>query len=220
MVLPLAVILGSVGLGLLAGGRLRRLERLRLRWWALAPIGLGMQLAPVPSDPGNVATAVSTAMVIASFPVLLVFVANNLRTPGFPALLIGLALNFAVITPNGGMPVSAGAIRTASGSLQTPPLERSDPKHHILTDQDVLTPLADIIAVGPPLRAVLSAGDLFVYSGLAWLIIATMREPTQQIAPTRPSRGYRGKHRIHRRPPPAAHLVLRPAATARSGTAQ
>jgi Family of unknown function (DUF5317) len=138
-------------------------------------------------------------------------------------LFIGLSLNFAVIAANGGMPVSAAAIQAAGGASDLRNLTaEGDAKHHAMTDEDVLTPLADVIAIGDPLREVLSVGDVFVYGGLAWFVIAAMRAPIPATASvprpkTRP-RGYRGKHRTYRKPPPGAPLVLHPAEAGRSGT--
>ena len=50
MILLIGVVLVSIGLGYLVGGRLSGFERFRLRWWFLAFVGLALQLAPVPAD--------------------------------------------------------------------------------------------------------------------------------------------------------------------------
>jgi hypothetical protein len=223
MLLPLIVILASIGIGLLVGGRLKGFEHLHLCWWALAPIGLAMQLAPLPRAGSHTAQAVSTFVLVASFPVLLVFVARNFRLAGFPLLFIGLALNLAVIAPNGGMPVNADAVRAAGGPGRLAGLENGgDPKHHLMTGEDVLTPLGDQLAIGEPVGEILSVGDVAVYAGLAWFVIATMRAPIPGMdreRSTRP-RGYRGKHRPHRKPPAGAPMALRPVGATRSGTAR
>ena len=222
MLLPLLIVLGSIAVGLVAGGRLRALEHVHLRWWALAPIGLAMQLSPLPRTETPTARTLSTIVLIASFPILLAFVARNFQILAFLLLFIGLSLNFAVIAANGGMPVSAAAIHAAGGESNLRNLTaEGDAKHHAMTDEDVLTPLADVIAIGDPLRAVLSVGDVLVYGGLAWFVIAAMRGPipaTASVARPKPRpRGYRGKHRAYRKPPPGAPLVLHPAEAGRSG---
>jgi hypothetical protein len=223
MLLPLLIILGSAAVGLLAGGRLSALEHVHLRWWALAPIGLAMQLSPLPRAETSSARTLSTIVLVASFPVLLAFVARNYHIPAFLLVFIGLSLNFAVIAANGGMPVSASAIRDAGGTSDLSKLtSEGDAKHHAMTDEDVLTPLGDVIAIGSPLREVLSPGDVLVYAGLAWFVIAAMRAPIPATAsavhPKARPRGYRGKHRTYRKPPPGAPLVLHPAEAGRSGT--
>ena len=89
MLLVASVLILGVGLGYVAGGRLRHFENLRLRWWWLAPVGLLMQLAPLPLH-GHADKAVSLGLLIASYPVLLAFAARNIRLPGLP-LKIGRA---------------------------------------------------------------------------------------------------------------------------------
>ncbi len=223
MLLPLSIILGSIAVGLLVGGRLTALEHVHLRWWALAPIGLAMQLSPLPRAETSTARSLSTIVLVASFPILLAFVARNYHIAAFLLVFIGLSLNFAVIAANGGMPVSAAAIRAAGGTSDLSKLTaEGDAKHHAMTEGDVLTPLADVIAIGSPLREVFSIGDVFVYGGLAWFVIAAMRAPIPATAfavhPRARPRGYRGKHRTYRKPPPGAPLVLHPAEAGRSGT--
>jgi len=89
MLLIVGVLVIGVVLGYLAGGRLRGLEDLRLRWWGLAPLGLLMQLVPLPLH-GHLDKQVSVGLLIASYPVLLAFVARNIRLPGLPLMFIGL----------------------------------------------------------------------------------------------------------------------------------
>jgi Family of unknown function (DUF5317) len=221
MLLPLSVVLVAIGLGLATGGRLRKFEQVQLHWWVLAPLGLAMQLSPLPAGDGRAETVIATAVLVSSFPILLLFAGRNVRLPGFPLLFLGLALNFIVIAPNGGMPVSARAITVASESVEYRDLQKDgDAKHHLLTDKDVLPYLSDIIAVGSPIGAVLSIGDVLVYCGLAWFIFATMRAPTPRTArSTRRYRGYRGKHRMYRRTPRGRPMFLRAVAEAKSGNA-
>jgi hypothetical protein len=222
MLLPLFVVIASVAAGLLWGGSLKPLEHVRLRWWALAPIGLAMQLTPFPWS-SDTAQTVGALILIASFPVLLTFIGRNIRVVGLWVIFIGLALNFAVILANGSMPVSMEAIRLAGGESQLRLLTiAGDAKHHMMTPDDVLTPLADVIVIPAPVREIFSPGDLMIYGGLAWFLIATMRGRTPAMASlarrASRTRGYRGKHRVYRRPPPGAPLILQPAGGARSGT--
>jgi hypothetical protein len=188
MVLLIGVVLVSIGLGYAVGGRLSGFERFRLRWWFLAFIGLALQLAPVPED-------VATGCLIASYVLLLLFVAANLRAPGVWLILIGLLLNLAVIAANGGMPVSRSALVRSGQASTLAELENgAGSKHHLETGQDVLTPLADVIAIGSPVNQVASVGDVLVYAGLLWLIVGVMRGG-RRADPAPPWVAYQGKHR-------------------------
>jgi hypothetical protein len=215
-------VAASLIVAVLAGGHLRALEHVRLRWWALAPIGVALQLAPLPSPLGLPLPLPAIAL-IASFPLLLTFAARNYRVAGLGSIFAGLTLNFAVIAVNGGMPVSLSAVRSAGGAADRSALfSQTDSRHHVMAGDDELTLLADVIPI-PVLGEVLSAGDVLIYSGLAWFLIAATRAPTPETAsPARRAnrpRGYRGKHRPHRRPPPGSRMRLHPAGAGRSGTA-
>ena len=139
-------------------------------------------------------------------------------------ILAGLLMNAVVIGANQGMPVSEAAIRADAGNDAI--LTRGDdPKHHLMTDDDVLTWLADVIMVPPPIRAIVSVGDIFLYSGVAWFVVMVMtgrfevnRRPKARL------QRYRGKHL-----PPERRLLHRaagaphrdpPTAAVRSGSAR
>src|SRR6266498_341405 len=107
-----AVVLG-LAVGLLVRGKFRRLGEIRFRWWGLAFLGLGLQLVPVPSSPGQADHWAGVGLLVASYLVLLVFVVVNIRTVGFPLIALGFTLNALVIVLNGGMPVSDHALRVA-----------------------------------------------------------------------------------------------------------
>ena len=212
----------SLIVAILAGGHVRALEHVRLRWWALAPIGVALQLAPLPS-PRGLSLPLSTIALIASFPLLLTFAVRNYRVAGLGLIFAGLTLNFAVIAVNGGMPVSSAAVRSAGGAADRSALiSQTDARHHVMAGDDELVLLADVIPI-PVLGEVLSAGDVLIYSGLGWFLIASMRAPIPgRVSPARRAnrpRGYRGKHRPHRRPPPGSPMRLHPAGAGRSGTA-
>ena len=196
MILFLSVIGLSVLAGYLLGGRLHTFERLRLRWWGLAPLGLALQAIPLPDARHGTDLLVRVVVLSSSFLILLLFVAVNFRVAGMWLLFIGLALNFIVIAANGGMPVSRHALE-ASGQADVLQLLLKDEgaKHHLLTSDDRLTFLADVIPVAGPIKQVVSVGDAFVYSGLAWLILSVMRGQTRQLAPAAELGRYRGRHR-------------------------
>ena len=79
-------------------------------------------------------------------------------------MILGLLLNLVVVVANGGMPVRAEAITTSGGDpavLQ----DSTVGKHHLMTEDDVLWHLGDVIGVPPPISVVLSPGDVLLYGG-------------------------------------------------------
>jgi hypothetical protein len=195
MKLLLAVVVLSICLGYFFGGRLHRLEALRPRWWGLVILGLGIQFIPLPEGVAGTDLVVRTAVLALSYSLLLTFGLVNVRMPGMVLVVVGLACNMTVIVVNGGMPASAQAL-IDSGQEDVLALLRDQgaDKHHLLTDDDRLTFLADVIAVPQPIGQAVSVGDIFVYAGLTWLIVAAMRgwTPSARTAGSRPRRG---KHR-------------------------
>ena len=69
----------AFGLGLLLGAASRTLAELKLRYWGLALVGYGLQVAPYPESWGH---DVPIAMLLLSFVLLLAFALANVRQPG------------------------------------------------------------------------------------------------------------------------------------------
>jgi Family of unknown function (DUF5317) len=221
MKLLLAVVLVSIYLGYLFGGRLKRLEALRPRWWGLVIVGLGIQFVPLPEGTAGTDLVVRTAVLALSYTLLVTFAAVNIRMPGMVLVLIGLACNFTVIVVNGGMPASAEALIN-SGQQDVLESLRKDgaDKHHLLTDEDQLTFLADVIAVPEPIGQAISVGDVFVYAGLVWLVIATMRgwTPSKRAAGSQRRRGRHRPGATKEEPEVRPDLGFLPPGATRSGT--
>jgi hypothetical protein len=221
MKLFVLVIGFAILVGYLTGGRLSRFESMRLRWWWLAIVGLGIQFVPLPEGGAGTDLLVRTIVLSVSYTLLVVFAAVNVRVPGMVLVLIGLACNFAVIAANGGMPVRAQALRD-SGQDDVLALLQEDgaAKHHLMTDEDNLTFLADVIAVPQPVGQAISIGDVFIYAGLIWLIVAAMRARTPSTSPEEQGR-HRGKHRPGgpAKRTPQDDLGFLPPGARRSGTA-
>ena len=195
MKLLLAVVLLSVCLGYVFGGRLHRLESIRPRWWGLVILGLGIQFVPLPEGVAGTDLAIRTAVLAVSYSLLIAFGLVNVRMPGMFLVVIGLACNMTVIVVNGGMPASAQAlVDSGQEDVLVFLQDQGADKHHLLTDDDQLTFLADVIAVPQPIGQAVSVGDIFVYAGLIWLIVAAMRGWAPSARPEG-SRPRRGKHR-------------------------
>ena len=217
MILFASVIVLAFVIGFIAGGHLSGFEGVHVRWWGLALIGLGVQFIPLPEGDGGTDLVVRTIVLVVSYGLLLTFAVKNVRLPGVALLLVGLALNTAVIVSNGGMPVSAQALRSSEQTDVLEDLQHAGAdKHHLETADDVLTPLGDVVGIPPPLAQAVSIGDVLVYAGLMWFVISAMRgriRPSSSDAP-----GYRGKHRSSASSAsPERHAQGLPAATT-SGT--
>ncbi len=170
MKLVLFMLVLALAAGFLTGGRFAGLSSLRIRLAPLAVVGLALQfLSPSRGD-------LPYLLLMVSFVMLTVFAAVNLRTPGFPLILIGMLMNFLVIGANHGMPVTRHAL-VASGQQDTlTELIRSGgEKHHLAGPGDRLLFLADVTPIPPPIRQAVSAGDVVAYAGVAYVIVAAMR---------------------------------------------
>jgi Family of unknown function (DUF5317) len=171
-----------VAVGLATGGKLRNLADVHFRWAYLAFAGLLLQWVPVPRDWAHSA-GLAAGLLIASYVLLLLFVAANIRRPGMVVVAIGLLLNGIVIAANGGMPVTPAAVRSASGSTSYAAEVRKlaaqgGAKHQLAEPDDSLLWLADRFGVGPPVGSVFSIGDFFWLIGGAWVVAGLMRRPT------------------------------------------
>lgn len=192
MLLVLIVIGLAIIVGFVAGGSLRPFERLRIHWWGAAMAGLLLQGIPLT---GSVGRTIGSAIVVASYGLLLGFAWVNRRLPVLWLVMGGLALNLIVIGLNGGMPVSASALETAGARAESL-ADGGSVKHHLMGPRDILTPLGDVIGIPPPIGAVVSVGDLALYAGLGALVVSVMlgRFGENRRAPARLFQGYRGKH--------------------------
>lgn len=188
LVLALAVLAGIT-----AGGSVRFLEHIRVHWWGLAPIALVLQSFPLPVGSAERA-GLAAASLVASYVLLLAVVAVNRRVPGAALMATGLMMNLAVVALNGGMPVSRDAM-LAAGADGAIVIE-DGAKHHLMTEADVLRPLADVIPVGPPFGVVLSFGDVLLYGGMAWWCFTVTRGRFRENLrpPARRFLMYRGTH--------------------------
>jgi hypothetical protein len=192
VILILIVVGIAVVVGFVAGGSLRPFQDVRFRWWAAAIAGLALQGVPLTT---NIDRRVGFALLLVSYALLLVFVWRNRHLPALWLAFAGLAMNVLVIAVNGGMPVSAAALDVAGASPEGLS-EGETAKHHLMGPDDMLTPLGDVIGIPPPIGAVLSVGDLFLYAGVAALVVAVMlgRSGAGRRRLPRWLEGYRGKH--------------------------
>jgi len=180
-----AIVLGII-IGLVAGGSFQKLSELRFRAWWLALVGLGLQFVPIPTMDGQIDHWLGVGLLMASYGVLLVFVALNIRLSGMWLVGVGFALNLLVIVVNGGMPVNQHALQRAYGSSYGRTLHQllaeGGAKHHLARPDDVLLPLSDVIPVPRPVGNVFSAGDFVSIVGITWLLASATRGRPGRVA--------------------------------------
>lgn len=176
-----------IAVGKAFGGQISKLAQLKLRAvWAL-PIITAVQLLgftlhqPLPW--------LSPVLVITSYLALLLLGWLNRRIAGMPLILVGLALNFAVISANGGtMPITREALEAIgrTQNLVAAPPANNEPssltvagsKDSVRSEAPLLF-LGDVIIIPLPgrLASAISLGDLWLASGITCLVIAVMRVP-------------------------------------------
>jgi hypothetical protein len=162
----------GLGLGFATGGRPGNVARSALQLvWLLAVSVLLQVLAELLP----VSDVVALSMVLASYVGLSAFAIANIRLVGMPVVLVGLVLNLAVITLNGGMPVRATSI-IASHAATYDDISTIDfgAKRHLADSGDTLSWLGDIVPVRPT-REVLSFGDLILAFGIADVVFRLLK---------------------------------------------
>ena len=177
------ILLGLV-LGLLAGGRLRNLGEVQLRWTGLLVAALVLRFATEAAlNAGiDIVETLRLPLLVAAFGVLLIPLWANRTYPGLILAFLGVLSNGLVILVNGGyMPIWEPALAVAG--LTPADVTRS---FHVIVEANVqdfvgrLMILGDVIPVPIPLiQNVYSLGDLFLGLGLAFFLFAgVVRVPT------------------------------------------
>ena len=167
-----AIPVGIV-LGLLTGGRVDGLIRLRFRWAALAVAGLLVQVVLFTPLGDRLAGGLGPAIYVASTAAVFVAVLRNMRMLGMAIAAVGSLSNLIAITANGGaMPADPGALALAGFSG---PGENTN---SVVVAEPAFRPLTDIFAVPAwvPLANVFSIGDVLIGVGVAIAIVAAMRK--------------------------------------------
>jgi hypothetical protein len=169
-------VLVSIALAVAAsyarGGRLHRIADAPLRWSWLLFVGVGLQVVvDLGAGRGWLPDAGWSGylLLLLSHLVVLGWVVANWHLPGMRLVTIGLGLNALVIGANGAMPVDPDAILALGIDGATVP----PGKHTLLDDQTRLPWLADIWPL-PPLRSIISVGDVVLAAGLIPLTHALM----------------------------------------------
>jgi hypothetical protein len=113
-------------------------------------------------------------LLVASYVLILGFVARNFVLRGMGIVAIGIACNFLVILLNQGMPVKI-PVKWQQESWAQPTV-----KHHLQQPDDKLRFLSDIIVLKDPYDTVLSFGDLILAVGLCDVAFWASRKPKKR----------------------------------------
>ncbi|HET9416066.1 MAG TPA: DUF5317 domain-containing protein [Candidatus Limnocylindria bacterium] len=184
-----AVPIGLV-LGWLLGGRLARLEEVRLRWAGVALSGLVVQLALFSGPVAERIGAAGMPVYVGSTALVLAALLRNVRVPGLAVVAVGAVSNLAAIVANGGsMPASPAALSALGKTIG------SEYSNSVLGTDPALAPLTDVFAMPGwmPMANVFSIGDVLIGVGVAIAIAVAMRGgASANLPPKYPDPGTHG----------------------------
>lgn len=178
MPLTILIVGASILVSYPRGGRLSRVADAGLRHTWLLFVGLLLQVATdQAAGAGLLDDGQGYPALLASQLLVLAWVAANWWRPGMLLVFLGLLLNAVVIGANGAMPVSPDAI----AAIGLPGAEVPPGKHVLMTEATRLGVLADIWPL-PPLRTIISIGDVVLAAGLVPLThhLLTYRPPADR----------------------------------------
>jgi lysylphosphatidylglycerol synthetase-like protein (DUF2156 family) len=172
--MPFVLVVVALGVlvSYLRGGRLRRAAIAPLHWRSLLFLGVALQVtvdALAAREVLGDATTLGWLLLLVSQVLVVAFLVANRYLPGVFLVAGGLLLNAVVMAANGAMPVDPVAIQALGLGDVEVPLGK-----HTLMDEHTLLPwLADIIPL-PPLRTIISVGDVVLAAGVIPLTHALM----------------------------------------------
>ncbi len=162
----------GIGVGLLAGGRIDGLSRLRFRWAWLAVAGLLVQVVLFTPTGDRLTGSLGPAIYVASTLAVFLAVLRNIRLTGMPLVALGSVSNLVAIIANGGaMPADPAALATAGLD------GAGEHTNSVVLEHPAFQPLTDIFAIpeGWPFANVFSIGDVLLGIGVVIVIAAAMR---------------------------------------------
>lgn len=181
MILLVAAILGLI-LVPATGGSFSALRGASFRAYPLLPIALALQLMPSTALRASNVSQVEllTAVFWVAGAALLVLVALlNWHLYGMRIVALGVCCNALVISLNAGMPVGIDALEAlgdVEGALR---FLSESPLYQLESEATKALLFADVLPLpGPPaVRAVVSLGDLLLFSGVLGSIVQAGRTP-------------------------------------------
>jgi hypothetical protein len=179
LVLGIALLAAAL-VPLLTLGSYKRLIETHLHWGWLLAAGLAIQIGlEYYTLPRQYWHSVGFGVLVASYVLILAFVARNLLLRGMGIVFIGIACNALVIGLNQGMPVKLPP------EWKNSPITQATVKHHPQQPGENLLILSDIIIVKAPFDVVMSFGDLILILGLCDVAYNASRDPKRRREKTR-----------------------------------
>jgi hypothetical protein len=171
------VLLVSIFVSILRGGRFENLSEIHLRMWLLLPLGYVMQSATFLLPNASWAPRAGFFLILFSYIPLVAVVVINRDKPGLWISGIGILMNFSVIAFNQGMPVLAESIQAAT-KFTLEIVTISDFKHVVFDQNTHLGFLADVIPMNIlGMSTVISLGDVLLALGLGVFLEDQLRRP-------------------------------------------
>jgi len=176
----LVVILIGLVVGLLCGGRISHLARLRLRclWLILISLAIQLLIFPLFSEAPLLPYATAPLHVL-SYALAGLWLIVNLRVIPLAVIGIGALANFLVIGANGGyVPASIVALRAAGWATTADHLVSQGRYANVVLMGETtrLNWLGDYLYLPSwiPFSTAFSIGDVLIMVGLVWLIARGM----------------------------------------------
>jgi hypothetical protein len=174
------VVIVSLGIAWLRGGKLERLGYFPLRHMWLVFLAFGLQfLLHLPAAAGvELIRQAAPYLYASAYYLLLICFAINRRVPGVFLLAAGALANLTAIMANGGKMPVAGNLLAVLGheSIRDSFASGASLTHQLITPTTRLPWLGDVILGTPPFPnpTVFSVGDVLLAAGVFILVQATM----------------------------------------------
>ncbi|NIM05930.1 MAG: hypothetical protein GTO55_06560 [Armatimonadetes bacterium] len=161
---------------------------LRLPYLFVVAFGIQLILTPLAMMGIVLVKMIFPAAFILSYLILVYAAFRNWHLFGMRVAVLGIAMNFLVVTVNlGHMPADLSLVRKTGRSDLAVAVELGRfPRAKPLTPETRLPFLADILALPRPYPrpCVFSLGDVFITVGACWLILSTMGLLPQSLGTT------------------------------------
>jgi hypothetical protein len=189
----LLVLAGGLAIGQLRGGGLHRLRAAHLKALPLGATALILQVLLGLQGLRLDGALRITGWVLVVTPLLLglIFVWANRHLSWMPLIGLGLLANLLVVGGNGGMPVSKATLERAGISTTSPEVRELGPKYVLERPGTRLGMLGARLAI-PPVRTMVSVGDVTQYTGLVLLVQGMMLAGTRRRLRGLPARKIAG----------------------------